>query len=107
MHCGFLCAAHIAPDFTRVVCTDAVTIFETTDVYELGFSNLSISIFNAPKRNSEWCLIHVMTQNRLQRFAFSKSLQKLKIFEAYITLTFIFNYILKSETIRIPDSTTY
>ena len=96
-----------APDFTRVVCTDAVTIFETTDVYELGFSNLSISIFNAPKRNPEWCLIHVMTQNRLQRFAFSKSLQKLKIFEAYITLTFIFNYILKSETIRIPDYTTY
>ena len=44
MHCGFLCAAHIAPDFTRVVCTDAVTIFETTDVYELGFSNLSILV---------------------------------------------------------------
>ena len=31
-----MCVAHIASDFTRVYCTAAGTIFETTDVYELG-----------------------------------------------------------------------
>ena len=35
-----LCAVHITSD-----CTAAGTIFGTTDVYELGFSYLSISIF--------------------------------------------------------------
>ena len=37
--------AHIASDFTRVNCTAAGTLFGTTDVYEVGFSYLSISIF--------------------------------------------------------------
>ena len=37
--------ANIASDFTCVYCADAGTIFGTTDVYELGFSYLSISIF--------------------------------------------------------------
>ena len=41
-----LWAAHIAPDFTCVHCTDAGTIFGTTDVYELGLTYLSISIFS-------------------------------------------------------------
>ena len=40
-----LCEAHIVSDFTCVYCTAAGTIFGTTDVYELGFSYLSISIF--------------------------------------------------------------
>ena len=42
-------AAHIASDFTSVYCAEcaaAGTIFETIDVYELGFSYVSISIFN-------------------------------------------------------------
>ena len=38
--------AQIASDFTCVYCATAVTIFGTTDVYEHGFSYLSISIFN-------------------------------------------------------------
>ena len=33
---------HIASDFTCVVCVSAGTIFGTTDVYEFGFSYLSI-----------------------------------------------------------------
>ena len=37
--------AHIDSDFTCVYCTATGTIFGTTDVYELGFSHLSISIF--------------------------------------------------------------
>ena len=41
-----LCAAHIASVVTCVYCTAAGTIFGTTDVYELGFSYLSISIFS-------------------------------------------------------------
>ena len=43
-----LCAAHIASDFTCVYCAAAGTIFGSTDVYELGFSYLSISIFTVP-----------------------------------------------------------
>ena len=38
-------AARIASDFTCVYCTATGTIFGTTDIYELGFSYLSISIF--------------------------------------------------------------
>ena len=39
---------HIASDFTCVYCAATVgTFFGTTDVYELGFSYLSISIFIA------------------------------------------------------------
>ena len=41
----FLDSAHIASDFTCVICAAAGTIFGTTDVYVLGFSYLSISIF--------------------------------------------------------------
>ena len=37
--------ARIASDFTCVYCTAAGTFFGTTDVYELSFSYLSISIF--------------------------------------------------------------
>ena len=37
--------AHIASDFTSVFCADAGIIFGTTDLYELGFSYLSICIF--------------------------------------------------------------
>ena len=41
--------AHIASEFTCVYCTTSTagTIFGTTDVYELGFSYLSISIFKS------------------------------------------------------------
>ena len=39
-------ACHIASDFICVYCTAAGTIFGTTDVYELGFPYLSISVFN-------------------------------------------------------------
>ena len=39
------CTAHIASDFTCVYCSAAGTILRTTDVYELDFSYLSISIF--------------------------------------------------------------
>ena len=43
----FFGPAHITSDFTCVYCAAAAgTIFETTDVYELGFSYLSFSIFN-------------------------------------------------------------
>ena len=38
------CVAHIASDFTCVYYIAAGTLFGTTDVYELGFSNLSISV---------------------------------------------------------------
>ena len=38
-------SAHITSDFTCVFCAAAGTIFGTKDVYELGFSYLSISIF--------------------------------------------------------------
>ena len=34
--------AHIASDFTCVYCAAAGTIFGTTDIYELGFSYLSL-----------------------------------------------------------------
>ena len=46
-------AAHIALDFTYVYCTAAGTIFGTTDVYELDFYYLSISIFKILKVISE------------------------------------------------------
>ena len=38
--------AHIASDFTCVYCAADGTIFRATDVYELVFSYLSISIFS-------------------------------------------------------------
>ena len=40
-----LYVASIATDFTCVYYTAAGTVFGTTDVYELGFSYLSICIF--------------------------------------------------------------
>ena len=45
---SLLRAAQSASDFTCVYCAAAGTIFRTIDVYELGFSYLSISIFTAP-----------------------------------------------------------
>ena len=45
-------ATFIASDFTCVYYTAAGTIFGTTDVYELSFSYLSISII---KRNGPLC----------------------------------------------------
>ena len=45
-----LCTAHIASDFTCVYCADG-TIFGTTDLYELGFSYLSLSIFRVQQHN--------------------------------------------------------
>ena len=41
--------ASIALDFTCVYSTAAGTIFGTTDVYELGFSYISIGVFNYTK----------------------------------------------------------
>ena len=40
-----MCAAHIASDFTCLYFAASGIIFGTTDVYELGFSYLSFSIF--------------------------------------------------------------
>ena len=42
-----LCTANIALHFTCVYSAAAGNIFGTTDVYELGFSYLSIGIFMA------------------------------------------------------------
>ena len=52
-------AVHIASDFTCVYCTAVGTIFGTTDVFELGFSYLPVSIFNQPshKTHAQNCFV--------------------------------------------------
>ena len=53
MHISF--CAQLTSSQTLPVFTEAGTIFGTTDVYELGFSYLSISIFNC--HHPHFCLI--------------------------------------------------
>ena len=47
-----LCAAHNTSRFTCVCSAAAGTIVGTTDVYELGFSYLSLSIFISQDQSS-------------------------------------------------------
>ena len=74
-----LCAAHIASDFTCVYCTAAGTIFGTTDVYELGFSYLSISIFIGRE-------LHFVCQGTLIYFFSSKILTALLVFKSRLQI---------------------
>ena len=48
-----LYVASIASDFTCIYNTAVGTVFETTDVYELDFSYLSISIFREKIQNPD------------------------------------------------------